>query len=97
MPVLMQARVKGMTEGEYRGLTSGDFYDLGRAEGYLGLHVAGPSNGGWQVFETWESVDAHQSWVESSIAPLLPAGAADAMEVTYHELVSGRWPLKRDS
>ncbi len=35
------------------------------------IHVAGPSpNGGWRVFEVWESREAQQRFTEEKLQPL---------------------------
>jgi hypothetical protein len=84
----MQARVQGMTGEAYDALTADPAFMEGLREfdGFLGLHAAGPTDDGWQVFEMWESEDKHQVWVDQMIAPNMPPDAAKSMTVTYHQL-----------
>ncbi len=87
MAVLMQARLSGLNEEQYEQVTSGDFMERIRAaHGFVGLHAGGPVDGGYQVFEVWESEADHQSWVDQAIAPNMPPEAMEAMEITYHPL-----------
>lgn len=87
MAVLMQATVSGIDEAVYRQMTECDFLArLNAFEGYGGLHAAGPVDGGFQVFETWDSAEAHQSWFESQIAPSMPPEMASKVSLVYHEL-----------
>ena len=89
MTVLMQAKVSGIDEAVYKQMTGGDFFDrLNRFEGYGGWHAAGPTDGGWQVFETWDSAEAHQKWFQTNIAPNMPPEMAPHVDVKYHELFS---------
>lgn len=55
-------------------------------DGFVGLHAGGPVEGGWQVFELWESADKHQAWIDQMIAPNMPPGVAESMTVSYHDL-----------
>ena len=87
MSVLMQAKVRGFDVAVYQQMTSGDFFErLGAAEGYGGYHAAGPTDSGWQVFETWDTAEDHQRWFENAIALNMPAEMALHVELAYHEL-----------
>jgi heme-degrading monooxygenase HmoA len=87
MAVLMQARAHGMTEEQYEQATGGDFIDrLHNADGYIGLHAAGPIDDGYQVFEVWRAEADHRRWIEQAVAPNVPPEAMEAMEVIYHPL-----------
>ena len=43
---------------------------------------------GWQVFETWDSAEAHQKWFQTNIAPNMPPEMASQVDLKYHELYS---------
>ena len=88
MAVLMQAKVPGMGAADYDGLNAGiGLVDqIASFPGYGGFHAAGPIDGGWQVFEIWESEAAHKNWIQTVILPTLPPQAGTAMETTYHQL-----------
>ena len=89
MAVLMQAKVSGIDEAVYKQMTGGDFFDrLNGFEGYGGWHAAGPTDGGWQVFETWDSAEAHQKWFQTNIAPNMPPEMASQVSISYHQLFS---------
>ncbi len=88
MSVLMQARVQGMTKEMADDMFSDTAFVEGikAAPGFGGLSVAGPIEGGWQVLELWDNEGSHQAWVDSFVAPKMPEGALDDVEVTYHPL-----------
>jgi heme-degrading monooxygenase HmoA len=88
MTVLMHARVPGMSSDAYDAVAGdpGFMKALRGFDGFVGLHAAGPTDDGWQVFEMWESADKHQAWIDQMVAPNMPPGAADSMTVTYHDL-----------
>lgn len=73
MAVLISTTVKGQTQEGYDGVLSavGDLVKI--APGFI-LHCAHPAEGGWLVYEIWQSkVDADR-WFAQNIVPNLPKG-----------------------
>jgi quinol monooxygenase YgiN len=65
MPIVAIMTVPGMTEDQYR--TVRDVLGEALQPGNL-VHVAGPTEGGWQVVEVWESPDAMGAFFQSPAA-----------------------------
>ena len=87
MAVLMRAQAPGLTKEAYEAVAGEAFMKaLRNFGGFVGLHAAGPTADGWQVFEIWESAARHQAWIEQVIAPQMPPGADDSMSVEYFDL-----------
>lgn len=62
MNVVAILNVPGMTEAQYRTVRGilGEELQAGNL-----VHIAGPIDGGWQVVEVWESVEAMGAFFQS--------------------------------
>ena len=49
----------------------GLFDTMKSAPGLMG-HWSGATDTGYRVFEVWESPEAHQAWLDSTVKPSLP-------------------------
>jgi hypothetical protein len=74
MAVIMTTEVPGGDTELVDLLVSAGIPDaMGKAPGFVS-HVSGVASNGFRVIEVWESPEAHQSWVENHIVPVLPPG-----------------------
>jgi len=73
MPVLVTAEVQGQTLQGYEGVLAALTGVLKAAPGFI-LHTAHPVEGGWRVFEIWETKKAADQFFATSVAPNLPPG-----------------------
>ncbi|HET7091884.1 MAG TPA: hypothetical protein VFI22_00350 [Thermomicrobiales bacterium] len=92
MPVVAIFSIPGMTEAQYRTVRR----QLGEdaPPGQL-VHIAGPTDGGWQVVEVWESPEAMGAFFQSpqagaafqaaEIAPVQPVvSVVDSLVAAAH-------------
>ena len=73
MAVMVSAEVPGQTQEGYQ--TSLDMLRAGivKAPGFI-MHMTAPAEGGWSVFEVWESKEEANDWFAHNVAPALPEG-----------------------
>ena len=73
MAVLITADVPGQTREGYDGMIATLGPVIRQAQGFI-AHGAGPVEGGWRVFEVWESAEAATAFFAKYIQPNLPPG-----------------------
>jgi quinol monooxygenase YgiN len=80
MPVMITADALQQTQEGYDTM----FHQLaaGRAQtpGFV-LHTAHPIEGGWRVFEVWESRAAAMAFYAAHVAPNLPPGVRPKLQI----------------
>lgn len=87
MAILMTAEVPGQTEQGYDGILQGLEKLLRAAPGFI-MHAAHPVEGGWRVFEMWESKDDANRFFAEHVAPNLPPGVRPKRSIqALHSLV----------
>lgn len=74
MAVLITDEFAGMTQEMYDGLHAVLDESSRSSPGFI-AHAAGPTDGGWQITELWESQDDRDAFFEKHVTPLMPAGA----------------------
>jgi hypothetical protein len=48
------------------------------------FHAAGPMEGGWRVFDLWESRDHFDRFAQDTLAPLMGGQAPEPQEIEVH-------------
>lgn len=74
MTVLMTSELAGVDREGYDQLAGALKAAMQASDGFI-AHASGPIDGGYGVFEIWESEAAHQAWFTGHVAPALPPGA----------------------
>ena len=88
MAVLATAEVAGQTEAGYVGMLVALEGALKKAPGFI-LHTAHPAEGGWRIFEVWDSKAQANEWYARHVAPNLPPGVHPKRAVKeLHSLVT---------
>lgn len=83
--------VPGMTAEQYDGMVQLVGLDRLRAAPGFRLHVAGPAEGGWYVYEVWDAEADQQAWMRDVILPMMQAAGAPAPQqqpFPVHNLVA---------
>jgi len=70
MAIAMVFDAKGVTEAQYEQVRAEVGMSTTRPKGML-YHAAGPSEGGWNVFEVWESQEDARSFFEEKLGKAL--------------------------
>lgn len=73
MAVLISTTVKGQTQEGYDSVLSAVRDLIKVAPGFI-LHCAHPTEGGWMVYEVWESKADADRWFGKYVVPNLPQG-----------------------
>lgn len=73
MAVLISTTVKGQTQEGYEGVLSAVRDLVKIAPGFI-LHGAHPIEGGWMVYEIWQSKADADRWFGLYVVPNLPKG-----------------------
>ena len=74
MTIMITSDMPGTTQGDYEQLAAALLPRLQTTDGFI-AHAAGPTDGGFQVTELWESEAAHRAWFAGHVAPAMPPGA----------------------
>ncbi len=90
MPVLMHARLPGMTADEYDAVIAQLQENLdGETPDGVHFHVAGPIEDDWQVIEVWDSEGHHQAFLDEYISVIMESNDMSVEPVIqYWELHS---------
>lgn len=87
MPVLITADVPGQTQERYDQMLTTLSPLLRQAKGFI-AHGAGPDDGGWRVFEIWDSQEDATQFFAKYIHPNLPPGIKPKRSILrLHSLV----------
>ena len=97
MPIGALQMMPGGTKEQYEqigekmfGVRSSDFASADAPDGLI-MHSAGPAEGGWYVYDVWESQDHLQRFVQERLMPAmqeLGAPAGDPPQIyEIHNLV----------
>ena len=86
MAVLITNEMAGMTQEAYEGMHA-KLGELSRKSPGFIIHTAGPIEGGWQITELWESLEARDAYFAEHVRPILPADAPRP-NTTVREIVS---------
>jgi quinol monooxygenase YgiN len=74
MSISMRAEVRGMTPDQFEVLFATISDQLKAYPGFI-AHISSPVPGGIQVYEVWESQEAHDRWAREVIAPVMQQAA----------------------
>ncbi len=87
MPVLTRSETQGVTAEQILPFIAQTQEQMKTFPGFI-AQMHGPTPGGYQVTEVWETQEAHERWVREVIAPLLARqmGITDAPTATYQPL-----------
>jgi hypothetical protein len=83
MAILMSAEVPGQTQEGYQATEDALREGITKAPGFI-MHMTAPSEGGWAVFEVWDSKKEANDWFAHNVAPVLPEGVTPRR--TFREL-----------
>lgn len=86
MAILITAEVPGQTRQSYDGMLEVLGDPIKRTPGFLIHGAYETEDGGWRVFEVWETKDQANQFFARHIAPNLPPGVRPKRKV--HELHS---------
>jgi hypothetical protein len=76
MPIVIRARVNGMTKAIYDQMSEGMLPQIKKQAGFI-AHAGCPIPGGWEVVEIWESQAHFDAWINGVVLPAAgPAGMA---------------------
>jgi len=68
MPVVIRARVPGMTQQIYDQMSEHFLPQIKKQPGFL-AHAGCPIPGGWEVVEMWESQQHFDAWLKGTVVP----------------------------
>jgi hypothetical protein len=95
MPVGVLINLPGLTKEQYEAVTAKIFgqYPMQRDQAPQGLimHTAGPAEGGWYVYDVWESREDFQRFGEERVGPAMQevlGGSGSPPEPQFYD-VSG--------
>jgi hypothetical protein len=81
MPVGVLIPLPGVAQSDYEEVTTRIFghypMEPGDAPEGLLLHTAGPDEGGWYVYDVWESQEAFGRFAEANVGPTMQAVLGD--------------------
>jgi len=84
MAILMRQDVPGMTTDQFNTLFAPLIDQLKSFPGFI-VNASGPTTGGYQVTEVWESQEAHERWLREVIAPTMQrAGITQPLPPTQY-------------
>ncbi len=70
MAIAMLMEWEGLTQEQYDRAMEGLRLDENPPEGGI-VHIAGPTEGGWCVFDLWESAGAWERFSNERLAPVI--------------------------
>ena len=70
----VKMEMPGVTQEQYEGLHAQLATPTAEATGFI-AHISGPMQGGWYVFEVWDSKADFERFMREKVAPLMPPGA----------------------
>lgn len=76
MPVLMRHETPGITSEQAEALTAPIRDQLRTYPGFI-AHSSGPTPGGYQVTEVWETQEAHERWLREVVVPTMRRAGMD--------------------
>jgi hypothetical protein len=85
MTVRMTSEMPGLTQEGYDHLAAALLPIMRSTDGFI-VDAAGPVDGGFRVTELWESEDAHTKWLDTHVAPTMPAGSPPPA-ITFRPIV----------
>jgi hypothetical protein len=89
LPILISADVPGQTKEGYEETIRALGSSLKSAPGFI-MHFAHPIEGGWRVFEVWESSKEASEWFAKYVRPNLPPHIKPQRRVQeLHTLIRG--------
>lgn len=76
MPVLMRHEVPGITKEQAEASAAPIRDQLKVFPGFI-VQAAGPTSGGYQVTEVWETQEAHERWLREVVIPAMQRAGMD--------------------
>lgn len=87
MAVMLIATIPGGTREQQQPMYDQVGDDLVGQDGFL-FHAAGATDGGWRLYEVWETREQLDAWLRGTIFPALPDDAPQPqMDVVDLEVV----------
>lgn len=87
MAVMLIATIPGGTSEQQHSIYDQVGDKLITENGFL-FHAAGPTEGGWRLYEVWETREQLDTWLQGTIFPALPDDAPQPqMDIVDLEVV----------
>jgi heme-degrading monooxygenase HmoA len=91
MPIVIRAKVPGMTREQYNGMSDRMLQLIKTKKGFI-AHAGTAIPGGWEVTEMWESQDAFDDWMKNTV---MPAAKAAGIETPVIEVAQAERAISR--
>jgi heme-degrading monooxygenase HmoA len=79
MPIMLQADYPGVTQENYDTMMPVLEPGLRATPGFI-AHMSMQTDDGWRVFEIWDSHEAADAWLQSTITPAMEKNGGSAPE-----------------